>query len=121
MYFWSALFSPDTRFSLARGRPGSENVDQTILRNVTEWAATYGWNIERHDMVDALTTLVAEGLAQGYLLSRFSPFATELRDMPALDVPEEDFKTYFYITQTGREFLLSNAIHLDDPGSPTQT
>jgi len=28
--------------------------------------------------------------------------------MPALDVVEEDFKTYFYITQKGRDLHLSD-------------
>ncbi len=89
-----------------------ENVDQTILRDVARAGANYGWIIERSDVVNALTSLVEEGLAQAYILSGSvrSPFAGELTGMPPMDVVEEDFKTYFYITKKGMERRLSDGM-----------
>ncbi len=48
--------------------------------------------------------MVADGLAKAYDLSRCGNdvFSGELVGMPSLDVPEEWFKTYFYITEAGR-------------------
>ena len=85
-----------------------ENVDQVILRQVAEDAARYGLAIERSEIVDALAGLIDDGLAKAYLLSGTAPFSTELHAMPSLDVIEEDFRTYFYITKKGTDFQLSD-------------
>jgi hypothetical protein len=83
-----------------------ENVDQVILRDVTRDGAKLGLTIGRSDVVTALTELIEYGLAKAYLLSGTvrDPFAGELPGMPALDVVEEYFATYFYITAKGMEF-----------------
>jgi hypothetical protein len=97
-----------------------ENVDQVILRQVAEQGAKCGLTVERSDIVEALRALVETGLAKAYDL--FSgirdPFAGELRSMPALDVVEEDFRTYFYITKKGMDFHLTDvtAWPFDDEG-----
>jgi hypothetical protein len=36
------------------------------------------------------------------------PFAGELPGMPPLDVVEENFQTYFYITKKGMDFHLAD-------------
>ncbi len=92
-----------------------ENVDQIILRNVTREASKFGLKIERSDIVRALEGLIEDGLAKAYLLSPTmgpDPFAGELPGMPSLDIIEQDFKTYFYITQAGMDFHLANR-HFD--------
>ena len=93
-----------------------ENVDQVILRRVSEIGAKLGLAIERPEIVDALAGLVADGLARAYLLSGREPCCTELIDMPALDIVENDFETYFLITKKGMEFHLSDTMWrpLDD-------
>ncbi len=87
-----------------------ENVDQVILRDVSEDGAKCGLKVERWEIVDALTGLIEEGLAKAYLLSGslLDPFSGELPGMPPMDVMEEDFKTYFYITKKGMELHLSD-------------
>jgi hypothetical protein len=88
-----------------------ENVDQVILRDVTRDGSKFGLTIERSDIVDALKGLIEHGLAKAYLLSGTmgpDPFAGELPGMPALDVVEEDFQTYFYITKNGMDFHLAD-------------
>ena len=85
-----------------------ENVDQVILRHVADGCARCGIKVERSDIVDALTGLVRDGLAKAYLLSGTTPYATELQQMPLLDVIEEYFKTYFYITPKGMDQYLSD-------------
>jgi len=100
-----------------------ENVDQIILRNVAKVGANYGWIIDRSEVVNALTSLVEEGLAKAYILSGLmrSPFAGELTGMAPMDVVEEDFKTYFYITKKGMERHLSDGTswRLDEEGDPS--
>jgi hypothetical protein len=100
-----------------------ENVDQTILRDVAETGENRGWIIERSEVVNALTTLVEEGLAKAYILAGTGsdPFSGELDGMPPMDVVEEDFKTYFYITKKGMELHLSDdpSWPLDDEGKPS--
>lgn len=56
----------------------------------------------------AVSELVLDGLAKAYLLSSTEPFSTELQGMPPVDVVEEYFKTYFYITKKGWDFHLSD-------------
>jgi hypothetical protein len=82
-----------------------ENVDQTILRNVAEVAARCGLTVGRSEVVENLRELVEAGLAKAYDLSATTddPFSGELHGMPPLDVPEENFRTYFYPTQQGME------------------
>ncbi|HLM97960.1 MAG TPA: hypothetical protein VK335_01675 [Bryobacteraceae bacterium] len=85
-----------------------ENVDQVILRDVAQDGAKLGLTLERSDVVEALASLVRDGLAKAYLLSAFAPYSTELQGMPPLDVVEEYFKTYFYITKEGMDLHLSD-------------
>jgi hypothetical protein len=66
--------------------------------------------IERSEIVDALAELIQDGLAKAYLLSPFEPFSTELEVMPPLDVIEQDFETYFYVTKKGKDLAV-----FDDP------
>jgi hypothetical protein len=62
--------------------------------------------------------LIAEGLAKAYLLSGAKPI--ELQGTPPLDLIEENFKTYFYITKKGTDFHLSDHTWwpFDDDGQP---
>lgn len=85
-----------------------ENVDQIILPMVARDCAKLGFLVERADNVKKLTGLVIDGLAKVYLLSGTEPFRTELQGMPPVDVAEEDFKIYFYITKKGMEFHRSH-------------
>lgn len=87
-----------------------ENVDQVILRDVTRLGSQFGLTVERSDIVLALTSLVEEGLAKAYLLPGPGPepFAGELPGMPAIDLVEVDFETYFYITEKGMDFHLAD-------------
>ena len=82
-----------------------ENVDQIILGEVAKLASRCGLTIERPEIVDALASLIDDGLAKGYLLSNV---ATEFHGMPAIDIVEEDFRTYFYVTKRGKELQLSD-------------
>ena len=88
-----------------------ENVDQIILRDVTRDGSKFGLTIERSDIVDALKGLIEDGLAKAYLLLGNmgpDPFAGELPGMPPLDVVEENFQTYFYITKKGMDYHLAD-------------
>ncbi|MEO5927028.1 MAG: hypothetical protein ABIR70_24645 [Bryobacteraceae bacterium] len=81
-----------------------------ILRDVTRDGSRLGLTIERSDVVEALAGLIDDGLAKAYLLSGHmgpDPFSGELPGMPLMDVVEEHFKTYFYITQAGMDLHLS--------------
>ena len=97
-----------------------ENVDQVILRDVSTQAAKLGLTIERSEIVDALAGLIEDGLAKAYILSPTRPSVTELPGMPRLDAVEEDFKTYFYITEKGMDLQLSDdkGWPFDDQGQP---
>src|ERR1700676_4050501 len=85
-----------------------ENVDQIILHHVAADGARGGVAIERLEVVEALGGLIEEGLAKAYLLSGTKPHVRELQGMPAIDVVEENFKTYFYITKQGKDLHLSD-------------
>jgi hypothetical protein len=89
-----------------------ENVDQTILREVTRGGSELGLTIERSDVLDALAWLIAEGLAKAYLLSPAGrdPFAGEVSGMPTVDAAEEDLQTYFYITQKGKDLFRDDEV-----------
>jgi hypothetical protein len=92
-----------------------ENVDQVILHEVAEVGHKCGLTIERPEIVQALRGLVDDGLAKAYDLTRLTrrdPFSGELPAMPPLDVAEEYFRTYFYITEKGKE------LHADDAWWP---
>jgi hypothetical protein len=96
-----------------------ENVDQIILPSVARDCAKLGFVVERSQIVNALGVLIEDGLAKAYLLSgRKKP--EELQGMPSLDVIEEDFKTYFYVTPKGMELHLSDDSWwpFDDEGNP---
>jgi hypothetical protein len=82
-----------------------ENVDQTVLGEVADFGARCGLVIERPEVVEALAGLIETGLAKAYLLSNT---AIELPGMPAMDVVEEDFQTYFYVTKAGKELIQSD-------------
>jgi hypothetical protein len=90
-----------------------ENVDQIILREVAGNAGKCGLAVERPEVVEALAGLIEEGLAKAYILSGDSrdPFAGELPGMPPMDVVEEYFRTYFYITKKG---LDHHSLHRSD-------
>jgi hypothetical protein len=84
-------------------RDDYENVDLTILQRVAVEGIAFGLTIERADVIEALTRLIERGLAKAYHLSSRKPFATEIDGMPALEVVEENFCTYFLATLRGRE------------------
>ncbi len=90
-----------------------ENVDQVILRDVAENAAKCGLTVERPEVVRALAGLIEDGLAKAYILSPWpnDPFSGELPCMPPMDVVEEYFKTYFYITKKGLDL---HSLHRSD-------
>ena len=95
-----------------------ENVDQVILRDVAEVGAKCGLTIQRPEVVEGLRRLVSAGLAKAYELSaRRDPL--ELDGMPPLDVVEEDFTTYFYVTKKGMDFHEADGTWwtLDDGGA----
>ena len=78
-------------------RDDFENVDQSILRDVTRDGSRFGLAIERSDIVDALKELIEDGLAKAYRLSGTmgaEPFAGELPGMPLMEIVEENFQTY---------------------------
>ena len=87
-----------------------ENVDQMILKGVTELGAKLGWSIDRTEVVNALAELIQQGLAKAYDLSSPPPHIP-LQGMPAMDVVEnmtdEVFHTYFYVTPAGMEYHLA--------------
>jgi hypothetical protein len=87
-----------------------ENVDQVILPQVAERGKKCGLAISRSEIVEALSALVEQGLAKAYNLSGSdkNPFSGELQGMPVLDLVEEDFRTYFYITKQGMDVHLSD-------------
>ena len=85
-----------------------ENVDQIILPVVARDCAKLGLSVERSEIVKTLSELVSDGLAKAYLLSAWEPFSTEFQGMPPVDVVEEDFKTYFYVTKMGMDFHRSD-------------
>ncbi len=96
-----------------------ENVDQVILRYVSEDCAKCGLTIERSEIGDALAGLIQDGLAKAYLLSGVEPFSTELDGMPPIDLIEENFRTYFYITKKGMDLQRSDRTGwpFDDEGN----
>jgi len=85
-----------------------ENVDQVILRDVAADGDRCGLTIDRSEIVATLRGLIEDGLAKAYLLSGRKPYATEFQSMPQIDLIEEDFKTYFYITKKGIDLHLSD-------------
>ena len=88
-----------------------ENVDQTILEDVSALGARIGWIVERCEIVQALAELLADGYAKAYILSPRPPQSTELAEMPVMDTIEAEFehqKTYFLATKKGIEFIESD-------------
>ena len=83
-----------------------ENVDQVILRDVVEVGAKCGLTIQRPEVVESLRALVEARLAKAYDLfpGIGDPFSCELQGMPPLDILEQDFRTYFYMTKEGVAF-----------------
>lgn len=97
-----------------------ENVDQIILPFVARECAKLGLTVHRWDIVDALALLVENGLVKAYRLSSSAPTTQPLVGMPSLEVIEEYFETYFYITKPGREVDLADDSWwpFDDEGQP---
>jgi hypothetical protein len=93
-----------------------EIVDQIILPQVAKDCDKLGLEVERSEIVKALGELVAGGLAKAYLLSSTEPCSTELQGMPKVDIIEEDFKTYFYITRKGMDSISPTTL-----GGPSTT
>ena len=87
-----------------------ENIDQTILRHVAKSSARFGLTMGRNDVIEVLSSLVADGFAKAYDLSGAvaDPFSGELLAMPDLEVIEENFTTYFYVTDAGLNFHRSD-------------
>ncbi|MGH9613264.1 MAG: hypothetical protein ACRD4P_09325 [Bryobacteraceae bacterium] len=96
-----------------------ENVDQVILRNVAKDCAKLGIAIERSDIVNALASLIEDGLAKAYLLSCMAS-AKEFDGMPPIDAVQENFETYFYITDKGMDLHQSDGLWwpFDEEGEP---
>jgi hypothetical protein len=94
-----------------------ENVDQVILRWVAKTGAQCGLTIERPEVVDALSSLVADALAEACILDPFSG-KLQLPEMPPMEEVEEYFKTYFFATKKGMDLHLSDRdwFPLDDDG-----
>jgi hypothetical protein len=84
-----------------------ENVDQIIFPQVSTDGAKLGLTIVRADVVDALATLISDGLAKAYVLTPDTG-SRDLPGMPPLHVVEELFETYFYITQKGMDLHMSD-------------
>jgi hypothetical protein len=104
---------------------GFENLDQIILPMVAKDCGDLGIAApERPEVETSLASLVEEGLAKAYDLRNLrdgrDPFSGELPGMPSLDFIEEDFRTYFYITQKGMDLHLSDNPEwpFDDEGEP---
>ncbi len=99
-----------------------ENVDQIILREVAEQGIKCGLTIERSEVVEALTGLIGDGLATAYDLSVQPPLSQVYQGVPPLDVVEDDYKIYFYITKKGRDFQVSDETWwpFDDDGNLRQ-
>jgi hypothetical protein len=85
-----------------------ENIDQIILPNALRDGARCGVTINRGEIVEALAGLIENGFAKAYMLWGKEPFSREIVGMPDVSEIEEDFETYFYITDKGLEFHLSN-------------
>jgi hypothetical protein len=85
-----------------------ENVDQIILSDVNRDAAKCGLKIGRSEVVDAMAELVKDGLAKAWLLSPWPGESREVEGMPPMDIVEEFFKTYFFITEEGMNLRLSH-------------
>lgn len=87
-----------------------ENVDQIILPVVARDCAKLGLSVERPEIVKTVSDLVSDGLAKAYVLPgpNRDPFSGELEGMPSIDVVEEYFTTYFYLTKRGMDFHRSN-------------
>lgn len=96
-----------------------ENIDQIILPRIARECEKLGIVVERPDIVSALRELMADGLARAYILSSTEP-AQECSSMPLVDVVEEAFKTYFYITPKGMALHLSDDTWwpFDEEGNP---
>ena len=91
-----------------------ENIDQIILPEVSRWGAQLGLTIERGELVRTLAWLVESGMAKAYILSEWEPHETELDGMPPMDEIEEDFHTYFHITDKGMKLHLEPNEILDN-------
>lgn len=85
-----------------------ENVDQTILGQVSEDGARCGLTIKRTEVIAALEKLIALGLVRAYDLSCRPGCSAELDGMPGIMTIEEDFRTYFLATDEGIELQLSD-------------
>ena len=85
-----------------------ENIDQIILPNALRDGARCSLRIDRVEVIEALGRLIEDGLAKAYILSGKEPFSREIVGMPDVSEIEEDFETYFLVTDKGMEFHRSN-------------
>lgn len=87
-----------------------ENIDQIILPTVARDCTKLGFTVDRAEIVKTVSDLVGDGLVKAYDMSnaKRDPFSGELSGMPPVDIVEEDFKTYFYVTETGLDFHRSD-------------
>ena len=85
-----------------------ENIDQIIFPAVSEVSPRFGITVNRSDIVDALSCLIAKGLVNGYILSGRPPFAAKIEGMPDVSQIEENFRTYFTCTDEGMNLHLSD-------------
>lgn len=86
-----------------------ENVDQTILEEVTRDAPEFHLTITRSDVVAALEQLIALGLAKAYVAAGTPLRLVATAGMPSMDlVEEEDFRTWFYATPKGLDLQLND-------------
>ncbi len=84
------------------------NVDQCILSMVNTHSDKTGVTISRAEVVGAMTGLVESDLAKAEHLSPWPGESVEVEGMPPMDEVEEDFKTYFFITEKGMKLHLSD-------------
>jgi hypothetical protein len=85
-----------------------ENVDQIILLEVNMNSDKTGVTIDRAEVIDALTQLVEGGLAEAWILSEWPGKSVKVEGMPPMDAIEENFITYFFITEKGKKAHLSD-------------
>jgi hypothetical protein len=96
-----------------------ENMDQIILLAVNMNSDKTGATIGRAEVVDALTQLVKGRLARAVVLGWPTGPDVYPKGMPPMEVVEEFFKTYFFITEKGMKAHRSDDTWypLDDDGN----
>ena len=85
-----------------------ENLDSTILRDVAKDALELGEVVGREQIVEALSSLIAAGLAKAYCLSATGSPVTEIELPSAAEIQEGDEAAYFLATPKGVELQLAD-------------